>query len=47
MDKAKVLNANRKTTKKLTYRAPDKFRRNVFSQNPAGNCRVRSFGGHK
>lgn len=47
MDKAKALNTSKKATKKLAYRAPDKFRRNVFSQNPAVNCRVRSFGGHK
>jgi len=47
MDEAKALNTSKKATKKLTYRSPDKFRRNVFSQNPAVNCRVRSFGGHK
>lgn len=36
-----------KKLKKLTYRTPDRFRRQVFRKNPAVACRVRSFGGHR
>jgi len=33
--------------KKLTYRTPDRFRRNVFRRNPSFSANVRSFGGHR
>ena len=36
-----------KPDQKLTYRTPDRFRREVFRRNPALNSKVRSFGGHR
>jgi len=47
MDGIKNSTPSEKQSKKLTYRTPDKFRRNDFKQNTTINCRVRSFGGHK
>jgi hypothetical protein len=36
-----------KPDQKLTYRTPDRFRRETFRRNPALNTKVRSFGGHR
>ncbi len=42
------INLNNKTKlKKLTYRTPDRFRRNVFRRNPTLFGKIRSLGGHR